>query len=91
MEFPTLEVVQQLTERMMYLFNGTRRRILKGHTSDELFQKEKQHQIRSLPPYSFNLDRDEVNVIDLKTCKKVGRNEPCPCGSGKKYKKCCGK
>ena len=23
--------------------------------------------------------------------KKVGRNEPCPCGSGIKYKKCCGK
>ncbi len=23
--------------------------------------------------------------------KKAGRNEPCPCGSGKKYKKCCGK
>lgn len=23
--------------------------------------------------------------------KKVGRNEPCPCGSGKKYKHCCGK
>ncbi|RLB94265.1 MAG: hypothetical protein DRH26_01740, partial [Deltaproteobacteria bacterium] len=23
--------------------------------------------------------------------KKVGRNEPCTCGSGKKYKKCCGK
>ena len=23
--------------------------------------------------------------------KKVRRNEPCPCGSGKKYKKCCGK
>jgi len=22
--------------------------------------------------------------------KTVGRNEPCPCGSGKKYKKCCG-
>jgi len=22
---------------------------------------------------------------------KVGRNEPCPCGSGKKHKKCCGK
>lgn len=25
------------------------------------------------------------------TSVKVGRNEPCPCGSGKKYKKCCGK
>jgi hypothetical protein len=27
----------------------------------------------------------------IKVEKKVGRNEPCPCGSGKKYKKCCGK
>ncbi|MGI5882074.1 MAG: preprotein translocase subunit SecA [Dethiobacteria bacterium] len=24
------------------------------------------------------------------TVKKIGRNDPCPCGSGKKYKKCCG-
>ena len=23
--------------------------------------------------------------------EKIGRNDPCPCGSGKKYKKCCGK
>ncbi len=27
----------------------------------------------------------------VNTGKKVGRNEPCPCGSGKKYKHCCGK
>ena len=26
-----------------------------------------------------------------RTQKKVGRNDPCPCGSGKKYKKCCGR
>ncbi|OQY03760.1 MAG: hypothetical protein B6I22_10905, partial [Desulfobacteraceae bacterium 4572_123] len=26
-----------------------------------------------------------------RTNKKIGRNDPCPCGSGKKYKKCCGK
>ena len=25
----------------------------------------------------------------LKNGKKIGRNDPCPCGSGKKYKKCC--
>jgi preprotein translocase subunit SecA len=25
------------------------------------------------------------------TSKKIGRNDPCPCGSGKKYKKCCGR
>ncbi|MDE3161441.1 MAG: SEC-C domain-containing protein [Acidobacteriota bacterium] len=24
------------------------------------------------------------------TRPKIGRNEPCPCGSGKKFKKCCG-
>jgi preprotein translocase subunit SecA len=27
----------------------------------------------------------------VKTGKKIGRNEPCPCGSGKKYKNCCGR
>jgi preprotein translocase subunit SecA len=27
----------------------------------------------------------------VRTGEKVGRNDPCPCGSGKKYKKCCGK
>ena len=26
-----------------------------------------------------------------RTSKKVGRNDPCPCGSGKKYKHCCGR
>lgn len=27
----------------------------------------------------------------VRAAPKVGRNDPCPCGSGKKYKKCCGK
>ena len=26
----------------------------------------------------------------IKVGKKIGRNDPCPCGSGKKYKRCCG-
>ena len=30
-------------------------------------------------------------VAPRRVGKKVGRNEPCPCGSGKKYKKCCGR
>jgi SEC-C motif-containing protein len=38
---------------------------------------------------------DEGNIAPIKTIvretPKVGRNEPCPCGSGKKYKHCCGK
>lgn len=51
--------------------------------------------------YSIELDPDKPEDIDEleillnppKTKiaeKKVGRNDPCPCGSGKKYKKCCG-
>jgi len=34
--------------------------------------------------------KKEVQPQQL-TSDKVGRNDPCPCGSGKKYKKCCGK
>ncbi|MBF0103651.1 MAG: SEC-C domain-containing protein [Desulfobacterales bacterium] len=35
-----------------------------------------------------NLDRALSQPIQLKS-NKVGRNDSCPCGSGKKYKKCC--
>jgi len=31
------------------------------------------------------------SIQPVRTTEKVGRNDPCPCGSGKKYKKCCGK
>lgn len=34
---------------------------------------------------------DEVSEPYVRENPKVGRNDPCPCGSGKKYKKCCGK
>lgn len=34
------------------------------------------------------MDR-KIDMSYKRTEKKVGRNEPCPCGSGKKYKKCC--
>jgi len=34
---------------------------------------------------------DETAKKNPKRVKKVGRNELCPCGSGKKYKQCCGK
>jgi hypothetical protein len=35
--------------------------------------------------------RDEVKAtIAERSARKVGRNDPCPCGSGKKYKRCCG-
>ena len=33
---------------------------------------------------------DTTNQKPVEIHKKIGRNDPCPCGSGKKYKKCCG-
>lgn len=52
--------------------------------------REIQHR-RRLRNISTNLDENgEVAVQQRTVGKKVGRNDPCPCGSGKKYKKCCG-
>ncbi|MBQ7140638.1 MAG: SEC-C domain-containing protein [Bacilli bacterium] len=36
-----------------------------------------------------NDSKDTVKISKKST--KVGRNDACPCGSGKKYKQCCGK
>ena len=33
---------------------------------------------------------EPANLARRSSGKKVGRNEPCPCGSGRKYKRCCG-
>lgn len=52
--------------------------------------------------YTIELDRDKPeDITSLEILlnrpkptaaeKKVGRNDPCPCGSGNKHKKCCGK
>ncbi len=53
----------------------------------------------TLPQWEEVLSADKIKEI-VKAFKKsktvvkgekIGRNDPCPCGSGKKYKKCCGK
>lgn len=36
-------------------------------------------------------ETNQVQQTVRNTTKKVGRNDPCPCGSGKKYKNCCGR
>lgn len=36
------------------------------------------------------LYREQKASGTIRKEKKIGRNDPCPCGSGKKYKKCCG-
>jgi L-rhamnose mutarotase len=50
---------------------------------------------RSTPPPQFEWvpEREDLPLKESKTVArkkpKIGRNDPCPCGSGKKYKKCC--
>jgi len=40
---------------------------------------------------NINVKPEEKRQTITQGVKEVGRNDPCPCGSGKKYKKCCGK
>ena len=40
---------------------------------------------------SMNQRSQGDNITVRRTMPKVGRNDPCPCGSGKKYKNCCGR
>ena len=68
----------------------------KGHTSDEVFKehpilsKAIQERTDSSRQISGPLNHFGV-TMPIITTAKVGRNEPCPCGSGKKYKNCCGR
>jgi preprotein translocase subunit SecA len=47
----------------------------------------------SMPASRFDADADFMPALappqQLTRASVVGRNDPCPCGSGKKYKKCC--
>ncbi len=47
-----------------------------------------QHEQESAMPAN---QQEEAHTPYKREGEKVGRNEPCPCGSGKKYKQCCGK
>jgi len=53
--------------------------------------KEEENAVSSRKVSDIRYVREEAEVKkEPVRSKKVGRNEPCPCGSGKKYKKCCG-
>ncbi len=56
-------------------------RLIKG--SEEIPKKERK--------VLYLRHGDEPSTMPVKKEKKIGRNDPCPCGSGKKYKKCCGR
>lgn len=47
---------------------------------DKLLTKERQKEL-------YKIEKSSKTIVKP---PKIGRNDPCPCGSGKKYKKCCG-
>ncbi|WP_108669059.1 YecA family protein [Peribacillus acanthi] len=88
-EFPSFEFVQQLTAFVMEVHNHTRMWALKGYSPTELRKKEERH-LQPFPASTYKQTKNNSNVIDIRDRFKIGRNDPCPCGSGNKYKKCCG-
>ena len=59
--------------------------LLKAEIRQNIERKEKPKKLLT------NDTEDKVAKKQPKKSKKIGRNELCPCGSGKKYKQCCGK
>ncbi|RDW21300.1 hypothetical protein CWR48_02480 [Oceanobacillus arenosus] len=82
LELQSLETVQVLMDQLVHLLNNTRKWILKGHTSMELSSNRNQALPNSASDHNHEAGKKKI---------KIGRNDPCPCGSGKKYKKCCGR
>jgi preprotein translocase subunit SecA len=55
---------------------------------EEAFQRRKRRELEQARMAGSG-DQQAVQQV-VRRSAKVGRNDPCPCGSGKKYKKCCG-
>jgi preprotein translocase subunit SecA len=55
---------------------------------EEAFQRKKRRELEQARMAGSG-DLQTVQQV-VRGAAKIGRNDPCPCGSGKKYKKCCG-
>jgi len=62
--------------------------ILKANMPQVESKDEQEQKKRKNLQYSGGEESDSVSTT-IRHQNKIGRNDPCPCGSGKKYKKCC--
>ncbi|GBD03920.1 Protein translocase subunit SecA [bacterium HR19] len=62
-----------------------------GRTNQQSFQRYNQGIASSGPGLAQVQGTAVGSPYQSISAKKIGRNDPCPCGSGKKYKKCCGR
>ncbi len=84
--------IEELNRRMTLVvdyINSMPRWTLKGHSAEQLFRKERPF-LQPLPSEPFRMSGDFLEGRTPPSAKEPGRNDPCPCGSGKKYKFCCG-
>ncbi|PXF54800.1 MAG: preprotein translocase subunit SecA [Deltaproteobacteria bacterium] len=81
-----MAMIQRFKEEAVSLL--LRIRPMRESEAEELEARRRQQQQRM--SYGRG-DGDEKPKTVRRKGKKVGRNDPCPCGSGKKYKKCCGR
>ena len=58
---------------------------------EELSVPESERDANMLAQLEADMNGTSRKVPEKDMSAKVGRNDPCPCGSGKKYKKCCGR
>lgn len=59
--------------------------------SDTEYAEAFDEMMKSMKPKRLRRILGETSEPYVNPYKNIGRNDPCPCGSGKKYKKCCGK
>lgn len=72
----------------------TPKHIYRGHTPEEMFalsKKGKRLAERNAPENQLSLFDEPEQKPQLTLVGNPARNSPCPCGSGRKYKNCCGK
>lgn len=76
--------VQTHTERKQVIGHGEGRK-------DEYSDDEAMMMTEGAPDEQDIPERENKPETVRRDHPKIGRNDPCPCGSGKKYKHCCGK
>ena len=89
---PVVEYRLEGFEMFDEMINSIRENTVRLMYTVEIRQAEepKREQVANPDPRSYAGDGSEKRQPAKNSRAKVGRNDPCPCGSGKKYKKCCG-
>ncbi|MGV8059671.1 MAG: preprotein translocase subunit SecA [Smithellaceae bacterium] len=90
---PVREYQREGYEMFMEMISQMKMDTLEKLCLVKIQREEEVEEIRHKQKQDYILSRGE-DVPETQTVKregqKIGRNDPCPCGSGKKYKKCCG-